>query len=298
MGNRLTNIDQSHFIEIYKERFENQGSYADKPLIIWRSFLNDDVELNFDEIISELTEGKKREDYNYPALRKLYIDHLKDNSLGVSHAINPHIHKICVVYFDISDMEINHPISFEEFSNLITKDWLKRLNDEIRVPIILHLPFIEQPEAFKGYDQYVFEPDFEEWKEELSEYKEPLIKHLIEFLESSTSEEERNYRWCWYFERQRDGKSSPDLKCHFEGNGCDFPSCWIDGIWNLRGHFNIPMAQIPKNYIPPKPVKISEIPVDEFKAFFNEGVSEDVVEDFRKYLIENKVEIQGNKRNT
>ena len=57
------------------------------------------------------------------------------------------------------------------------------------------------------------------------------------------------------------------------------------------------MAQRPKNYVPPKPVKISQIPVDMFKAFFKEGISEDVIEDFRNYLIEHNVEIQGNKGN-
>lgn len=72
------------------------------------------------------------------------------------------------------------------------------------------------------------------------------------------------------------------------------PSCWIEGIWNLRGYFNIPMAQRPKNYVPPKPVKISQIPVDMFKAFFKERISEDVIEDFRNYLIEQNAEIQGN----
>lgn len=70
----------------------------------------------------------------------------------------------------------------------------------------------------------------------------------------------------------------------------------MEGIGNLRRHFILPITQIPKNYIPPKPTKISEIPVEDFKAFFNVGISGDVIEDFRNYLIEHNVEIQRNKR--
>lgn len=297
MENRLPNIDQNHIIALYKERFDNPEIYAERPLIIWRSIINDDMDLSH-RIISECNKDKKKDDYRFLALRKLYIDHLKENGLGVSHTINPKIHKVCSVYFDLVDIDIetNHSISFETYSSLIKKDWLKRLNEEIGAPIILHLPFMENPGAFEDISQYIYKPDFDEWKEGLAEYQNPLLKHLIGFLESSESEEKRNYRWYWYFQRQMNGNSSSNLKSHLEGTGCDFPSCWMEGIGDLRKHFILPMAQIPKNYIPPKPTKISEIPMEDFKVFFKKGISEDVVEDFRNYLIEHNVEIQGNKR--
>ena len=295
MESRLPIIDQNQILDLYKERFDNPDAYVDRPLIIWRSNINDGVELDFDDIISECNKDKEKEEHIYPALRKLYIKYLKDNGIGVSHTINPLVHKVCVVYFDISDLETDHPISFEAYSNLITKEWLKRLNDEIKVPIILHLPFVEFPDAFEGYSRYVFKPDFDEWKEEISEYRIPLFKHLIEFLESSSSEEERFYRWYWYFQRQECNEDSSDSKYPFVGSGCDFPSSWMEGLDKIRRHFILPMAQIPKNYIPPKPTKISEISTVEFRDFLKEGISEDVVEDFRKYLIQHDAEIQGNK---
>lgn len=294
MEKPLPIINQNNIIPLYKERFDNPETYADKPLIIWRSILNDDVELSMHEIISECNKGKKREDYNYMALRRLGVNRIKDTGFGIAHTIKPEIHKICVVYFDIANNETNGSVSFEEYSDWFTKDRLKKLNEEIGVPVILHLPFIEKPDSFSGYSQYVFNPDFNEWKEELSKYDQPLLTHLIGFLESFESEEDRDYRWYWYFQRQRETDNSSDLKRSFKGNGCDFPSCWIEGIYKLRGRFILPMAQIPKNYIPPKPVKISEIPVEEFKTFFKEGISEDVIEEFRNYLIEHNVEIQGN----
>ena len=295
MEKPLPFTDQKHISELFKERFDNPESFTDKPLIIWRSNLYDGVHWSLSKIMSECyKEDKKEKDY-HPALRKLHFNILKENGIGV-RCINPQVNKICVVYVDIEDIETNAPISFETYSSLITIDWLKRLNKEFGVPIILHLPFIEHPEAFEGVSQYIFKPDYNEWKEDNLRPNQDLFLHLIGFLESAKNKKERDYRWYWYFQRQLENENSSDSKFYFEKSGCDFPSCWMWGLYKLKRNFILPMAQIPKNYIPPKPTKISEIPTDEFKGFFNKGISDDLIEDFRNYLIDHNVEIQGNKR--
>lgn len=305
----LIRINQRDVKAMLEERILNPKKYVDKPLLIWRGYfkdgIQDDVFFNIDPQIRERMHKQFRERkelYKQPPreedvalTRKVFLelDNLNENRFFFPDK-NLNLNRVFFFILEFPDKNHINDLHYEQYSGLINTDWLMKELEWLNAPIVVYLPFIEQPEAFKGFDQYVFNPDFDEWKEENSKYKQPLKRHLIDFLESSESEVERNYRWYWYFQRQKNDESSSDLKSHFEGSGCPFPSCWMDGIWNLRRRFNIPMAQIPKNYIPPKPVKISEIPVDEFKAFFNVGISEDVVDDFRKYLIEHNVEIQGN----
>ena len=311
-GTNLTKVNQHEIKALLEERILNPKKYTDRPLLIWRGYFEDGIQdkvfFNIDPQIRERMHKQfreRKEPYKQPPreedvalTRKVFIelDNLNENRFFFPDK-ELNLKRFFCFILEFPDKNHINDLHYEQYSGLINTDWLMKELEWLNAPIVVYLPFIEQPEAFKGFDQYVFNPDYDEWKEENLKYEEPLIKHLIGFLENSGGEEERNYRWYWYFQRQKNGENSSELKSHFEGNGCPFPSCWMDGIWNLRGHFNIPMAQIPKNYIPPKPVKISEIPVDEFKAFFNVGISEDVVDDFRKYLIEYNVEVQGNIKN-
>lgn len=308
----ITNVNQHDIKAMLEERILNPKKYVDKPLLIWRGYIEDNIKrevfFDFEPRIKELMHKQQQKFLNsndddqihmgkdevaIPRWITLKLDNLRDNAFFLpDKGSNPY--RVYCFFFELPEGNLPNPPLYKEYSDIINSNWLIREKECLNTPIVVYLPFVEEPEAFKGNDQYVFIPDFDEWKEENSKHDGFLINHLIGFLESSESEEERNYRWYWYFERQKKGVNSSDLKSHFEGSGCDFPSRWMDGIWNLRGHFILPMAQIPKNYIPPKPVKISEIPLDMFKAFFKEGISEDVVEDFRNYLIEHNSEIQGN----
>ena len=308
----LIKVNQHDIKAMLEERILNPKKYADRPLLIWRCYFEDGIQDNVffnidpqirDRMHKQFRERKER--YKQPPreedvalTRKVFIelDNLNENRFFFSDK-ELNLNRVYCFILKFPDKDYINAISYEEYSGLINTDWLMKEQEWLNAPIVVYLPFIEQTKAFKGYDQCVFIPDFDEWKEENSKYQNPLIKHLICFLETYKNEQERNYRWYWYFQRLQEEKNSSDLKSHFKGSGCDFPSCWMEGIGNLRRHYILPMAQIPKNYIPPKPIKISEIPVEDFKAFFKEGISEDVVEDFRNYLIENNVEIQGNKRN-
>ena len=309
----LIKVNQRDIKEMLEERILNPKKYLDKPMLIWRGYyedgIQDDVFSNIDPQIRErmrnLFRERKERDKQLPReddvalIRKVFLE--LDNFNETSFFFPDKELNLKRVFCFILEFSDQIPLSlrlYEKFSVGINKDWIIKEQEWLNGPIVVYLPFLEEPEAFKGYDQYVFTPDFEEWKEEFSEYKNPLINHLIRFLETYKSKEERDYRWFWYFQRLQKEECSTDLKSNFKGSGCDFPSCWIEGVWNVRDYFNIPMAQRPKNYVPPKPVKISEIPVDLFKSFFNEGISEDVVEDFRNYLIEHNAEIQGNIKRT
>ena len=311
----MINVNQRDVKAMLEERILNPKKYIDKPMLIWRGYfedgIQDEVFFNFNPYIKERINKQNqqflssndydpinvgKDDVAIPRWVTLKWDNLRDNSFYLpDKGSNPY--RVFCFFFDLPEEDLVNPPLYNEYSDIINKEWLVREQEGLKAPIVLYLPFVERPQAFEGYDQYVFSPDFDEWKEKLSDSKNELTKHLVGFLERSKNVEERQYRWYWYFQRQKRNENSPELKSRFEGSGCDFPSCWMEGLYNLRRHFILPMAQIPKNYIPPKPVKIAEIPADEFKAFFKEGISEDLIDDFRNYLIEHNVEIQGNKRN-
>ena len=285
----MDKVNQHDIKALLEERVLNPKKYADKPLVIWRGYFEDDIQRKvFFDLEYQNKMGK--DIMAIPRWITLKLDNLRENALfQPDKGSNPN--RVFCLIFDLPDGDLGDTPRYKEYSDIINSDWLKREKEILNAPVVVYLPFLEEPEAFKGYDQCVFIPDFNEWKEELLECKNLLIRHLIGFLENYKSEEERDYRWYWYFQRQKNGENSSVLKNHFEGSGCDFPSCWMWGIVKLRRHFIMPMAQKPKNYIPPKPVKISEIPVDKFKDFFKKGISEDVIEEFRNYLINHNVEI-------
>ena len=283
----LIKVNQHDIKALLEERVLNPKKYADRPLLIWRSYFEDDIQrkvfFDFEPRIKELIHKQQqyflnsndgrihmgKDEVAIPRWITLNLYNLRDNAYFLPDK-GSNTNRVFCFFFDFPEEDLVKPPLYKKYSDIINSDWLIREKEFLNSPLVVYLPFLEEPEAFKGYDQCVFTPDFEQWKENFSDIQVPLIKHLIWFLESSKSKEERNYRWYWYFQRLQTEECSTDLKSNFKGSGCDFPSCWIEGIWNLRGHFILPMAQIPKNYIPPKPTKISEIPMEEFKAFFKE----------------------------
>lgn len=297
-GSNLIKINQCDLKIILEERIINPKKFLDKPLLIWRCYFDDDIQLrvffNLDRTIwSRMKQQGGNPQNGEAALAQLkwktvYLDKLKDYRF--SPPSKDLIWFFCFI-LKFSFHKLPSQLTYDKYSDCINSDWLLKKQECLNGPIVVYLPFIEQPEVFKGYDQCVFTPDFDAWKNNYANAKFPLIKPLMDYIESHINEEESQYYWYWYFERQKNIGSSADLKCRFDGNGCDFPSSWMAGMDNLMRRFIPPLAQIPKNYIPRKPIKISEIPEDEFKAFFNEGISEDLIEDFRNYLIAHDAEV-------
>lgn len=290
-GSNLIKIDQHDVKIMLQDRILNPKDYIDKPILLWRGNFDDGilwgVSFRFDPHVRTLIKNGG-DDVACPKWVQLKLDSLNASGFSLPERDS---NRTFYYIFSLPDQNLATPPTYEEYSDFINTDWLIRVQERTKSPIVVFLPFIEQPDAFKGYSQYVFTPDYNQWKETQAGCKRQLIKCLVGFLDSSVSEEERNYRWFQYFQRQKAGMDGSDLNCQFRGSGCDFPSCWDDGIDSLIRRYHLPMSQIPKGYIPRKPVKVSEISASEFKAFFNKGISEDVIKDFRTYLVEHKAEI-------
>lgn len=297
-GSNLIKLNQHDVKIMLQDRILNPTKYLNKPLLLWRANFNDgilrQVFFNFDPHVAALFKHQSdkqqngKEEAALPRWVPVKLDSLNNNifSLPVKD-----LNRVYCFILELSDINLISPPTYGEYSDFINSDWLIRIQEMVKAPIVVFLPFIEQPRAFKEYCQYIFTPDFGEWKETLAASRRSLIRHLVGFLESSVSENERDYRWYWFFQKQKDGSGSSGSSSLSRKTGCDFPSCWDLGINNLIRRYTPPMAQIPKDYIPKKPVRISEIATSEFKNFFNKGISEDVIEDFRNYLIKHNVEL-------
>lgn len=249
-GSNLIKITQQDVKIMLQERILNPTKYIDKPLLIWRGNFADGilrrVFFNFEPHVAALFKCQSdKQEAALPRWVLMKLDRL-NNKFFLSEKDS---NRVLCFMLTLPDQNRLSPLTYEQYSDFINTDWLNRLQNRVKAPIVVYLPFIERPEAFEGYDQYVFTPDFDDWKESFSGSNQ-LINHLVGFLDSSEKEEERDYRWFWYFQRQKEGQSSSDLR-----TGCDFPSCWEDGIGTLIRRYNLPMAQIPKGYIPRKPTK-------------------------------------------
>ena len=283
----LQSVDQKEIGRFYKDLLENPEAYAERPVVIWKSYFQDGILFPILHHINlEHYKERKRDDWKILGLKCLHLQSL--NTKDLNDSFNPGRHKGCVAYVDIPDDKFQDPEPFDFNPLSLIFDWLKKITKTAKVPVILHLPFIEHPEAFQGMDvnQYIYHPDFEEWKRREINSNNPLVNLLIGFLDSSASILERDYRWYGYFHRSPDRKPESDNQDLQKGTGCDFPSCWMEGVHKLRRFIHLPMAQIPKNYKPRKDIRISEMSTEKFKSFFSDGISDDLIEKFRNYLIE------------
>ena len=288
MNLTLPSVDQKEIGRFYKDLLEKPEVYAERPVVIWKSYFEDGILFPILHRVSlDHNKVRKREEREILSLKCLHLQLLKNKN--VKDFFNPDSHKGCVLYVEIPEDSFQNPESFDFNSASLISDWLKKIMETAKVPVILHLPFIEHPEAFQGMDvnQYIYHPDFEEWKRREINSNNPLVNLLIGFLDSSASILERDYRWYWYFHRSPDRKPEADNQDLHNGTGCDFPSCWMEGVHKLRRFIHLPMAQIPKNYKPCKDIRISEIPIETFKSFFDKGISEDLIQVFRDYLMGN-----------
>lgn len=288
MNLTLPNVDQNEIGSLYKNLLENPKVYTERPMVIWRSYFEDRILFPILHYVNiEHNKGRKKEDWEILGLKCLHLQYLKDKDLN--DFFNHDRHKGYILYVDIPQDGFQNSEPFDFNSISLISDWLKKFTETAKVPVILHLPFIEHPEAFEDMDvnQYVYHPDYEEWKRGEINSNNPLVNLLIGFLDSSASILERDYRWYWYFHRSLHRKPGADHQDLHNGTGCDFPSCWMGGVNKLWRYIHLPMAQIPKNYTTPKDIRISDIPIDTFKSFFNKGISDDLIQAFRDYLMGN-----------
>lgn len=284
MIQNLKPIDQTGIKALLKERIENPEKFVNKPLIIWRavyidgiicrileeafdeynanmpkesrkwyrvSILPDDVQITYDfttpEIIRTDVEGDAYGKYNFGML---VIDPIfafmrpKDVTLDIHHSA-------------ISSRKVGD---------------IKLLPD---VPVVAFMCYnnvgFENPEKYPDAEQYLFQPDFDEWAEWA--LKTGGFPHqFIDFIRGDGEKEGITYRWYNYFNPTPDGTRP----------GCYYPEYWNEVRIKLILEMN--KAKI---------ARTADLSEEQFKEACQHSshISDDVMEAFCKYMVEHKEQV-------
>lgn len=262
--NHITKISQTELKEILKARIQNKEAYKDKPLIVWRSFLEDGIqkrileevleELNIDRIGSERVWYKEihpesLNDSDLTAITILPDFHIKDVRYGnhkVVLTVTGFIHK--------PDANI-----LDRFHKLIAGK--VRRDDS---PLIAFVNYkekeIENPEMFPNAEQYIFEPDFEEWAKWAQKEKN-MPDYIIDFIRGDGSEKGITYRWYNLF-------NNYNSEIKINRPGCVYPQKWIDIVETIN---RLPSGK-----------DITDR--DFYRIAILSGISSDVKDDFKNHL--------------
>lgn len=239
MTTELKTIDQAGVRSLLRERLDNPGAFIGKPLIIWRSYINDGVnDVIARDVFKEYNNGRQRD------LRKGFWPNpknVKKDNLG-----------ICVI-----DTSADYSRAIENYSDC---------------PMVV-FAFVDSPDDsvladFPDAGQYVFAPDFQQWAARESLTKDHRL--VIDFINSTCNRDSVTYRWYNYFNN--------DIRHISHRKGCDFPARWLDGLGKLRMYLKIARLK-----------KLGDVSEDFFVKSFVPYISVDLIEEFRKYILDNQL---------
>ncbi len=156
MINTLKTIDQAGIKALIKERLENPEKYVNKSLIIWRSNIGDGIQ---GRILREV-----RDDYN-----KLLP---KNEQKSFTVTYDTDLQRALAETNGIVALDpTGGAIQWKLYPDTL-KDFQTRLNNpgslsDKAAPVVAFMPYhsewFETPEVYTNAEQYLFQPDFEEW---------------------------------------------------------------------------------------------------------------------------------------
>lgn len=233
MSEIINTISQTGIKELLRERLEQPLAYADRPLLIWRSYFFDGVQEQLvREVIKEHNESLPKAEWK--------------GALVNPKRANKDRMGLCV----IDTME----------------DYATTINNFRGIPMIVYgiTPVADSSisEDFKNAEQYVFEPDFEDWASKHSA-RGGRQAMLVKFLRDTTDGKGVDYRWYNYY-------NNADIS---HRTGCDFPSAWLEGLSRLSTLQKIMHS-----------AKLADVPEEDFYRFLHIRISDDLIREFREYI--------------
>lgn len=230
----LNKINQTQLKVLLKERIENPAEYVSHPLLIWESNLRDGIqERILENVFNEINVNKDRDTRQWFKM----ITPLTGPSLFGEASKREYLEESTVIRSDDSLSEedygkykagliiIDFPVILDnewlsEFKNLLmTHKW-----EGIDLPKLPFVVFMSRrdnkagsPTDYPEAEQYIFEPDFEEWY--LWAQKKGYPEFILNFIRGNGDKEEILYRWYNFFK----SKQSPDQS---NDEGCHFPRIW------------------------------------------------------------------------
>lgn len=300
MMHQLKPIGQTGIKSLIKERIENPEKYINTPLIIWRADIRDGIqERVLREVFDDFNEGRasrcwykiasvrQMPRFQTEPLRKLlqtdYVDRndnkpyeLKSVMLraGMRDKYNAGLFVIDPVCASVDYN--NDPESIKNYRSVInSRDW-----DGIKladgIPVVAYMclgdEWFETPEAYPEAEQYVFEPDFEEWAQWAME-KAGLPEIVADFIRSDNDKEKMTYRW---YNKFSDPNPAPLT------GGCRYPADWIREV-RIRVPWDAVLQTAQKEFVKAAPKATEDLLGEKFGGI----ISYDVLAELSRYLIQN-----------
>lgn len=193
MSEGLNTISQTEIKELLRKRLDQPSLYADRPLLLWRSYYFDGIQENLvREAVREHNRNLPKEDW-----KGAVVNPQRANKERMG---------LCIV----DTME----------------DYASTISNFRGIPTIVYgitaSPDNSISDDFENAEQYIFEPDFEYWASRLSS-RGGRQGMLVEFIRDTVDKKGIAYRWYNYYNNE-------DIS---HRSGCDFPSAWLDGLSKL-----------------------------------------------------------------
>lgn len=265
----LITIDQKGLRAKLEQRLANPSEYIDRPLLIWRSDFRDGVtERVVHNTFHDYNRERPREPHKWFAATLLgddtqvSHDFLQKNIIkpGKESLVGLYVLEPMLIYADYK----RNPGLLNKFHDVINhRHWgdIRMLPDVPSVAFMsIDEDWFETPDAYPAAEQYLFDPDFEQWAGTWPAKNDMLV----DFLRGGGDKAGIAYRWYNYFNNQK-GE---------EHRGCDYPSFWMAGLVKLKAEKKWKRLE-----------KFSDIDSEDFKLAFPTGISADLIEGFRKYLL-------------
>ena len=273
----LKTISQSGIRKLLKERLENPKKYVDTPLLIWRSDFRDGIQDSLlRNVLHNYNEGKEKDEQKWFLSSLLGEENQTKHDFSVNHIIETekkHLLGIYVLEPIFAPLDYNQN-DYEKYIEVINHRKFGDIKMIDGVPVVAYMchdyDWFETPEVFPDAEQYIFEPDFEEWAQSLPENK----RFLADFVRKSTTpnstpltNDELEYRWYNYF-----NTNHQELR-----EGCNYPQCWYEALRRLRMEKKLSRLD-----------RFSEIDEQDFITAFS-GISYDLAKEFREYIVKNNL---------
>lgn len=273
MISNLKTIDQQGIKSLLRERLEHPELYTNKPLIIWRSDLYDNIQKRIlDQAVEDCNKGRDAECVKW--YRKVCAD-FREYDVTNNRVINPndgwsvyggklehHVYQVGL--FAFYPMLLWSKENFEKFHTLINTRRCGDIEMLPDVPVVAYLcgEKYGAPEDYPTAEQYMFEPDFEEWAEWMLA-DSPSAAPVVDFIRGDGDKDGVAYRWYKCIDKDIKGNDMP----------CPFFK-WSD----ILNHLNMELIENNTN-------SLNDLSDEDIKlAIGGSRIPEAVAEDFIKYL--------------
>lgn len=277
MLKNIKSIDQTGIKALIKERLENPEKYVNTPLLIWRADYRDGIQGRIlEEAFDEYNVNMSKDDRKWYQTSLLASDQQISYDFTTPEIIRDVVEEAAFGSYKVALMVIEpmfSPVNQESLDRYNSAINSRKVGDVELLPNVHVVSFmchnhelVEIPENYPNAEQYVFEPDFEEWAKWATE-NDIYPVEIIDFIRGDGDKEGIIYRWYNFFNTEPEENRA----------GCDYPEFWK----NVRTHLRNKMRKEEIN-------NLADLSEDRIKSALNfcSNISEDVKDAFCKYLVD------------